>query len=145
MDEANLKRFGAIVRSRRLALGLKQDQVAEAGGPSDKRQTKIEHGAPPAPSLTTLAKVDKGLQWAAGSAAATLNGGHPTPLEEPTYTQEEVDRRVALEMALQRAGVKRVAARGAHKNAAGSGLSPEVVDQLIDLLNSLPPESQGGE
>lgn len=137
MDMAALKRFGMTVRGRRLALGLTQDQVTAAGGPSDKRQTKIENGTPPAPSVTTLAKLDKALRWEPGSAAAALNGGTPTPLEGRTLTTEDVERRVALALALERAGVTDLAARGATREANGI-LNDEVIDSLIDLLNSLP-------
>lgn len=137
MDQASLERFGKIVRGRRLARGMTQDQVKAAGGPSDKRQTKIENGTPPAPSVTTLAKLDKALDWAPGSAAATLNGGTPTPLEEQLLTEEDIDRRVALALALDHAGVTNVAARGAPRGARGV-LDDEVIDSLIDLLNSLP-------
>lgn len=139
MDEAKLERFGTLVRQRRLDLGLTQDQVAAAGGPSDKKQTQIENGASPAPSITTQAKVDKGLQWKPGSAASALRGGVPAKLEdEPAITYEDIDRAVALAQALERTGVTQVGARGAHRNANGR-LSDEVIDQLIDLLNSLPP------
>lgn len=145
MDDAKLERFGTLVRQRRLELGLTQDQVAAAGGPSDKRQTQIEKGASPAPSITTQAKVDTGLQWKPGSAATTLRGGTPTKLEdEPAITEEDVDRAVALALALERTGVTQVGTRGAHRNANGR-LSNEVIDQLIELLNSLPPAHRTAE
>lgn len=140
MEDANLSRFGHIVRQRRVSLGLTQDAVTRAGGPSDRRQSMIERGQEPAPHLPTLAKVDKALRWKAGSSAAILRGGDPTPLDDRTYTAEDVERRVALEVALTRAGVQRVAAR---EHTADTGddyrLSPEVIDQLIAVLNSLPP------
>ena len=138
MDSAKLRRFGVIVRKRRLALGLLQDQVHAAGGPSDKRQTGIENGLTPAPSLTTLAKVDAGLQWAPGSAAATLGGGLPTPLDRPAFSAEDVERHTKLTVALERAGVHQVTANGAQRTAGGTALSADVVDQLIEILNSLP-------
>ncbi|NKS10265.1 hypothetical protein GS580_03990 [Rhodococcus hoagii] len=137
MDEASLERFGQIVRGRRLALGLTQDQVTQAGGPSDKRQTKSRRRAPPAPSITTLAKLDRALRWEPGSASEALNGGTPTPIEGHTLTEADVDRRVALALALERAGVTNAAARGARRGPNGV-LSDEVIDSLIDLLNSLP-------
>ncbi|WP_430336150.1 hypothetical protein [Rhodococcus sp. ACT016] len=138
MDRAKLERFGRIVRKRRLGLGMTQDQVTLAGGPSDKRQTKIEHGTPPAASLTTLAKLDQALRWEPGSAAAALNGGTPTPIEGQTLTADDIDRRVALALALERAGVTKTAARGAPRGENGV-LTDDVIDSLIDLLNSLPP------
>lgn len=141
MDSAKLKRFGKVVRSRRLALGLTQDQVHANGGPSDKRQTQIEKAAPPAPSLTTLAKVDAGLRWKPGSAAATLNGGDPTPLDEAVYSAEDLDRHIRLTLALERAGVHGVAARGAQRVEGGTVFSSDAIEELIAVLGALPPST----
>lgn len=147
MDSAKLKRFGEVVKARRLELGLTQDEVTAVGGPSDKRQTKIENGAPPAPSLTTLAKVDRGLQWVSGSAARTVAGGEPTKLEDvpATPTQavvadpDELDRHIRLAVAFERAGVTTIEQRGATRHTSeGTTFSPEVIDQLIDILNARP-------
>jgi transcriptional regulator with XRE-family HTH domain len=140
---SDLVRFGQIVRARRIELGLTQAKVTANGGPSDRRQTRIERGYGPAPSVDTLDKVDRGLQWAPGSAAAVLRGADPTPVDEVSYSAEDVQRRVALEVALDRAGVRQVAARD-HTPRANDDyrLAPEVVDQLISLLNSLPPSAR---
>lgn len=75
-----LQRFGRIVKERRDALGLRQDQMVHRGGPSTTTMTKVENGTLPTPSPVTLRKLDKGLGWADGSAALTLAGGEPTPL-----------------------------------------------------------------
>ena len=141
MDEAKLKRFGRIVRERRKELDLLQDDVAARGGPSDKRQTKIENGRPPVPSVTTLRNIDVALEWEPGSASATLRGGTPTVAKKQPgmYTSEEVSRLVALELALARHGIDRLAARN-HAAVPGEALQlgPETVDQLINVLNSIP-------
>lgn len=141
MDEAKLKRFGKTVRDRRLELGLTQDDVTERGGPSDKRQTKIEKGQTPVPSVTTLRNLDVALEWELGSAAATLRGGSPTIAKkrQGMYTSREVERRVALELALARHGIDRAAARH-HAPGPGGGLQlgAKTVDQLIEVLNSIP-------
>lgn len=144
MEKASLERLGRTVRERRLALGLTQDQVTEAGGPSDKRQTKIENATPPAPSITTLAKLDVALRWNPGSAAAVLNGGTPIPSEARTLTEEDLERRVALALALERVGVTNAAARGTPRGGGGI-LNDDVIDSLIDLLNSLPPARRDEE
>jgi transcriptional regulator with XRE-family HTH domain len=74
-------RFGRFVSERRRALNLTQDEVRAAGGPSDAAQTRAENGTGPEPSQRTLRRLDTGLNWAAGSAARTLLGGVPDPLE----------------------------------------------------------------
>lgn len=142
MDSAKLRRFGKIVRSRRQALGLTQNQVQSVGGPSDKRQTQIENGAPPAPSLTTLAKVDAGLRWRPGSAAATLNGGNPTLIDEAVYSAEDLERHTRLTLALERAGVRAVAARGAQRVEGGTVFSADAIEELIAVLDALPPSAR---
>ncbi|MFC7446456.1 helix-turn-helix domain-containing protein [Rhodococcus daqingensis] len=74
-------RFGRFVTERRRALNLTQDEVRAAGGPSDAAQTRAENGTGPEPSQRTLRRLDTGLNWAPGSAARTLLGGVPDPLE----------------------------------------------------------------
>lgn len=74
-------RFGQYVYKRRRMLNLTQDEVTAAGGPSDAAQTRAENGTGPDPSIETLRKLDIALRWVPGSAARTLEGGVPTPLE----------------------------------------------------------------
>ncbi|TQF69226.1 helix-turn-helix transcriptional regulator [Rhodococcus spelaei] len=81
MVSDNRARFGRFVIERRRTLNLTQDEVRAAGGPSDAAQTRAENGTGPEPSQRTLRRIDTGLNWAAGSAARTLLGGHPEPLE----------------------------------------------------------------
>lgn len=77
----DLQRFARIVRARREELGLRQDQMRDAGGPSTTTMTKVENAAD-APSRVTLRKLDAALRWEPGSAARALDGGEPTPLGE---------------------------------------------------------------
>lgn len=141
MDSAKLRRFGKIVHARRMTLGLTQVQVADRGGPSDKKQTQIENGTPPAPAVSTLAKIDIGMQWKPGSAAAALHGGDPMPIEQAAvYTAEDLDRHARLTLALERAGVRSVAARGAERVEGGTVFSADAIEELITVLNSLPRE-----
>lgn len=74
-------RFGRYIYKRRRLLNLTQDQITAAGGPSDAAQTRAENGTGPEPSIETLRKFDVALRWTPGSAARTLEGGDPTPLE----------------------------------------------------------------
>lgn len=75
-----LERFASIVKRRREELGLRQDQLRDLGGPSTTTMTKVEN-AMDAPSPVTLRKLDAGLDWEPGSAARTLKGGDPTPIQ----------------------------------------------------------------
>lgn len=75
----NTERFASIVAARRSELGLTQQEVANAGGPSDTTQRKIESAESVNVSPQTLRKYDLALQWREASAATTLAGGDPTP------------------------------------------------------------------
>lgn len=85
---SNLKKLGAEVLARREHLGLTQDEVADAGGPSNTTQSKIENQLVEVVSRATLKRLDAGLQWEAGSARRIYEAGaDPTPIadaDEPT-------------------------------------------------------------
>lgn len=74
------ERLGRYVRAARGPRS--QKDIAANGGPSDTTIGKIEAGVwrPTRAVNQTLAKLDKGLGWAPGSAARILDGGEPTPL-----------------------------------------------------------------
>ncbi|WP_280393139.1 helix-turn-helix domain-containing protein [Nocardia wallacei] len=77
---ASITNLGQAVRSRRKQLDLTQQDVAQAGGPSDTTQTAIETESATSVRKETLRKLDAGLQWMPGSAEAAYHGGTPTPL-----------------------------------------------------------------
>lgn len=81
MTPADRVRFGHLVRSRREELGLTQDDVTAAGGPSDTTQTRVENAEGPPPNLATRNKLDRPLRWQPGSAARAWAGGDPIPLD----------------------------------------------------------------
>lgn len=83
MAASNPIRFGQIVQKRREELGLTQDDIAAAGGPSDTTLTRIEKGLG-ASRPSTRRSLDKPLRWKPGSAADVWAGGDPTPLEATT-------------------------------------------------------------
>lgn len=89
-DLANLAKH---VLARREALDLTQLDVWNAGGPSNSTLTAIESARPPAPSRSTLRKLDHALRWTEGSARAALSGGEPTPLDAATTAATaQIDR-----------------------------------------------------
>lgn len=140
--------LGLAVRQRRHDRGWTQDDVVARGGPSDKILTRIENNRPPAPSFTTQAKLDTALEWVRGSAAAVLAGGEPTPLEDVVTPEVEantdegddvVQRHIKLGLAFEHAGVTSIMQRGAaSQTGRGMTFSPEVIDELIEVLNSVP-------
>lgn len=85
MKASTRARFGRIVRERRLELGMTQDDVTAAGGPSDTTQTRVENAEGVEPNSTTVNRYDRALRWTAGSAARVWQGGYPDPLPEPNF------------------------------------------------------------
>jgi transcriptional regulator with XRE-family HTH domain len=63
----------AIVRAYE-SLGLRQKEFAELAGVSPSTLYRLEKGSGPAPSDSTLAKIERALSWHAGSAAAVAEG-----------------------------------------------------------------------
>ncbi|WP_081607546.1 helix-turn-helix domain-containing protein [Rhodococcus triatomae] len=136
LSSPEIARLGTFMSARREELALTKEQVAERGGPSPKSFTRIERGLKPRPTGTTLAKIDQGLDWALGSAAAVLAGGAPSV--KPAYTQADIERHARLVAELQRTGVTSVAARGIKPEADGTQFGPDAVDALLELLERMP-------
>ncbi|MEV0367573.1 hypothetical protein [Nocardia fusca] len=65
---------------------MTQQNVWDAGGPSDTTQSGIELGTATGVQRSTLLRLEKALQWAPGSARIIMEGGEPTPIER--YREE---------------------------------------------------------
>ncbi|MFE3229291.1 hypothetical protein [Nocardia sp. NPDC059228] len=141
MTDRNIARLGQLAHQRRLELGLSQAKVAEAGGPSDTTQTALEAGALSKVRPATLRKLDIGLQWAPGSAAAILRGEEPAAAgspDEPTQPGREVAQ-----------GPQRPQGRdwvdplgGIHVPLAPDQLAPERINQLLVVIADLDVQSR---
>ena len=126
---ADLVNLAKHVSKRRLDLDLTQVQVWERGGPSNSTLTAIEAARPPAPSRSTLRKLDKALNWEEGSARRCLLGGYPIELEHATrvmWPPEAVDAALESHVAtqLEKGFSEEEATRQA---AAAFGVRPEQV------------------
>lgn len=79
-------RLAAAVRARRQAQGWSQRQVAEAGALGLPTVVGVERGRT-APRPFTCARLDAGLGWAPGTAAAVLAGtAEPPRPDAPSAT-----------------------------------------------------------
>lgn len=87
----NAQRFGRLVKARREELDLNQLEVHAAGGPSNSTMTKIENGLMESLKRPTARKLDKGLQWAPGSARRLWEGGEAAPADHHGLTGRELD------------------------------------------------------
>lgn len=85
--------LAAAVKSRRLHLGLAQDDLAERGGPSVVTVRQIEQARLSRPQDLTLAGLDRALEWTQGSAARVLAGGNPTVTEGNSGGEVQVNGR----------------------------------------------------
>lgn len=112
---ANAQRLAEAVRARREELDLTQLDVWMVGGPSNTTQTEVENGRLERLTRTTARKLDHALQWEAGSARATWEGGNPTPLLAP--------------------GMSSSASRELREQIAAADLDAETREALLKVLD----------
>lgn len=79
------RRLARLVRDRRGDLGMTQEEVTAAGGPSNSTVRLIEGARRPGYRPATLRALERALRWERGSARAVLDGGDPLALagDEP--------------------------------------------------------------
>ena len=70
-------RLAARVRERRDELGLTQEDVRAAGGPSTATMRLIEGALQEAYQLAIITRLERVLEWERGSARRILDGGEP--------------------------------------------------------------------
>lgn len=97
-------RLATLVKDRRRALSLTQDEIKPAGGPSAATVRNIENATQDSYKPWVLSSLERALGWEAGSIASILTGGEPTPYEDAA------DRQLA-ENAYQDPLVAEIAAR----------------------------------
>jgi hypothetical protein len=88
-------RLAQAVADRRRELGLSQDAVRRAGGPSDVVIANIENNKGAHPRDDTINKLDRPLRWQPGSAQQILAGGDPDVIER-TLDLREISNDVLL-------------------------------------------------
>lgn len=74
------QRLGALVSERRGDLGLTQEDVRAAGGPSTATQRLIEGAHQSRYQPVILARLEAALGWQPGSVRRILAGGEPVPV-----------------------------------------------------------------
>lgn len=98
----DIARLGRAVHHRRTALGMTQDDVKGAGGPSDVTVRNIENGSLSRINAATLGKLDNALQWEPGTASAHLRGEAEkavSPAPAPVYLHDASDSALLAEIA----------------------------------------------
>ena len=78
--EQDWQRLAKCVRDRRGDLGLTQEEVSAAGGPSTPSLRVIERGQQSRYKPASLRRLENALQWQRGSVRAILDGGEPVPV-----------------------------------------------------------------
>jgi hypothetical protein len=79
-------RLAEFTRERRVELGMTQEDVRFAGGPSTATMRLIEGALQQSYQPATLRDLEKALQWERGSVIRVLSGGEPsvvTPASAP--------------------------------------------------------------
>ncbi len=79
MADRDWERLAEFARERRDELGLTQEDVRAAGGPSTASIRLIEGALQHAYQPATLRDLERALQWERGSVARILAGGDPVP------------------------------------------------------------------
>lgn len=106
----DIARLGRAVRDRRTELRMTQDGVASAGGPSDVTIRNIEAAKVKRINRVTLAKLDTGLGWTPGTAAAHLDGASGDDVStapRPMYVHEASDADLLLEISRRMSEMRR--------------------------------------
>lgn len=85
----DLQHLARYVADRRGELGLTQQQVQAAGGPSVATQSLIEAGTRQSIQTILAGRLEKALRWETGSVRAILAGGEPTPLPRRSRHPDE--------------------------------------------------------
>ncbi|MGW2666101.1 hypothetical protein ACWCW7_34540 [Nocardia tengchongensis] len=140
MTDRNIARLGQLALNRRLELGLSQVTVAKAGGPSDTTLTSLEAGTLSKVRPATLSKLDAGLRWVPGSAAAILRGEDPTPL--PEYENPEQRRDIAAARRPEEQDWVDPLG-GIHVAMVPDQLSSERINQLLVVIADLDVQTRG--
>lgn len=79
--------LGQTVKRRRDRLGITQDQVSEAGGPSTATLRLIENAQANDPRSKTLWSLDRALGWQRGSAIGLVEGDIPPGAWPATFDE----------------------------------------------------------
>lgn len=89
-DETGWARLHRIADARRRRLGLSQQGVHEAGGPSPAWQRKLryETGDPTVRNMTQMDRLDRALGWSAGVSVDLVRGDRSTWSREMLDTEE---------------------------------------------------------
>lgn len=90
MTTEDWARLGRIVKQWRDDKRLSQERISANGGPSDVVIGRIERNDEPRPRGDTLAKLDAGMGWRAGTSVAILNGGDPVSMSESVLSGKTV-------------------------------------------------------
>jgi transcriptional regulator with XRE-family HTH domain len=73
----NWSRLGQLIKERRVDLGLTQAEVSSAGGPSPATLYLLEHGRREFYRPQILRRLERALNWRAGSVNKVLTGDQP--------------------------------------------------------------------
>ena len=80
-DQFDAERLRSYIEDRIKLLGLTNDKIAAAGGPSTTKMSQLRKASPTPPRGDVYDKLDRGLYWKPGSARrVALFGGEPSPL-----------------------------------------------------------------
>lgn len=101
------RRLAEYVVTRRRALGMNQDDVKAAGGPSAATVRNIEGALNKSYKPHVIGRLERALRWEQGSIDSILAGGEPTPIEAMRPAAEPGREPTVAELAAQLAELER--------------------------------------
>ena len=84
------RRLADLVSERRADLGMTQEDVRAAGGPSTATMRLIEGGHQSRYQPVILGRLETALKWERGSVRRILAGGNPAPVDDEPAAPEPV-------------------------------------------------------
>lgn len=90
-------RLAALMNERRIELGLRWDDVAEAGDVSAETLRVVRRSSAPLRDLTKVG-IERGLQWERGSVDRVLAGEEAVPVSTPGALDLDIDPDIDFSM-----------------------------------------------
>lgn len=82
LDPRSARLVADAVKERREHLGMRQEDITAAGGPSKALMYQLESGATKSYQDVKIANLEKALRWSPGSVKAVRDGQQPSELSE---------------------------------------------------------------
>ncbi|MCA1570808.1 MAG: helix-turn-helix transcriptional regulator [Chloroflexi bacterium] len=133
------ERLADLMEERRVELGLRWVDVAEAAGITAETLRQVRSGHADIRPLTARA-IEQGLRWKLGSIKAVLAGGEPDVLPEPVTATRSTTWNVAADVTPAQQDGGYVSQAGEGGGAMGNAEVIEVIQKMAEDVASIKDE-----